>query len=1150
MDSIKTIRNNVALNCSTKPNIKPIDFVTLIIVELFGYLKTLNLCKDSQEFKGLIELVDNLNAFVGRQRFTKESLLKITQENIIDKHSIEELSTVVGNFPFYKFPDTLDGHMGFKAVSQNPPKLRDNYGTKEYVPFVENPYKKVEETPNNVEYTPVVKQEPTSEPITFIKDLGDSPEIQALKKFYNNLQCDTKYFWQWEISTEDYEKYKTLLEAVDFTLNTRKKVRFCAPQLALFIAEWYKREYNGNNSSSCLKTLGITTNLTQEIWENSGLKDCDLYRSEDSGHREWLYSMYRLGGFPIKYVNRVSRFSFMFDEIWGEDSINDTISDEQVVELTEGFEGNHVIQNSLISGSLHDYYRYLRNNGSMPIADTDTNKSPFKEFIEKLIEGKNNYFKNFIKHEWLLYLEPNDQMVYCDFVVRFGKKDGKCYIPYECLQYWNQYWNTPPAHTIDEFSIDVVAGQYRKSIRFSKTGSANNPFVGWTRENTITLPVQYDTDEEICIYLNTNGNQYLLDRPIKSEKSCQFYKTSSPYEWSSKTDNSSYIAILYDSSYYSCDDTGFNTSDKIFEDGGKEWKWLILTEEITLISSIGEEITYRPLNSSLEISFKILPNTIKYKNFRDVTYYWKQGEELLSQTLPLLRGKGFKVKYTPYNQDDAVFVLEKDYEVYFKQGEMARYELWTNECQPKQGFANIRVVYQNKGISTQRKVYYIPSKSLVVRDLENKQIIFNNKIKEIHYPSANGYSILKPDNNGVYSYKDDVINGYSTYNDTIDFIIGCPDKEYIILSIFRADPGKELFLINENKMLHRYDNSRKLVDIPIAQCHNFEIRTINDNGVSRTKCGRDVYIDYNFDVCRPTQQENHFDDTNNDIRYYIVKNLDSRNKIAGELRLETEPSQYRFLYWSMRADDNPIPLDFEYKEDTKVLTLNIKHLEKHKRGIIFQSLKGVSPRHYTKPIYTENSLYQKVEVKVKCFELAAEHGIPFQTFKCLRNMFGNSNTKEYIINFMKAFLDSRDWKLTHSDYKNLQRFASEFLFDWIMIPRSWWKAIMMNHLNKAECHGVICKFFRTAPYLTQADKQYLEQIIAVYWNTRVSEWTHRRDLRNTGNILMQCIRHSKGDYSCFDPDIDTATHIERLRSTHKASNNTYEKLYKLYFNTL
>ena len=58
-------------------------------------------------------------------------------------------------------------------------------------------------------------------------------------------------------------------------------------------------------------------------------------------------------------------------------SDQDTISEEQLFKLTQGFEGNQVVKNSLISGSLHEYYRYLRIQETMPIAESDMDKEPF-----------------------------------------------------------------------------------------------------------------------------------------------------------------------------------------------------------------------------------------------------------------------------------------------------------------------------------------------------------------------------------------------------------------------------------------------------------------------------------------------------------------------------------------------------------------------------------------------------------------------------------------------------------------------------------------------------------------------------------------------------------------------------------------------------
>ena len=87
--------------------------------------------------------------------------------------------------------------------------------------------------------------------------------------------------------------------------------------------------------------------------------------------------MYVQGGFPIKYTKRASRFAPLFDEIWGDDQRQDTISEEQLFKLTQGFDGNQVVKNSLISGSLHEYYRYLRIQETMPIAESDMDKEPF-----------------------------------------------------------------------------------------------------------------------------------------------------------------------------------------------------------------------------------------------------------------------------------------------------------------------------------------------------------------------------------------------------------------------------------------------------------------------------------------------------------------------------------------------------------------------------------------------------------------------------------------------------------------------------------------------------------------------------------------------------------------------------------------------------
>ena len=304
MDSIKTIRNNVALNCSTYSNIKPIDFVARIIVELLGYSKSLNSCKDSQEFKKLIVIVNNLHEFVGRQCFTKESLLKITIENFLDRLSLEELSMTVGNSPFYLFPDTIDGHMGFKTISQNPPKLRDNYGTSEYVPFSENLSKISEETSQDslsvrTEQTTNTHKSndiSTSSLTQNIATGSNIPTWDRWSRLYTSNR-DKEYFWQWRICKEDYDSLKSFLQSTLHNLSQSEALKHYSHHISLFCAEWYKREYCGYGGGlrpafSAIGCDHFNKKFASDLCE----------RSRITLRGSYINSLYAQGGLPWRYI--------------------------------------------------------------------------------------------------------------------------------------------------------------------------------------------------------------------------------------------------------------------------------------------------------------------------------------------------------------------------------------------------------------------------------------------------------------------------------------------------------------------------------------------------------------------------------------------------------------------------------------------------------------------------------------------------------------------------------------------------------------------------------------------------------------------------------------------------------------------------------
>lgn len=1159
MGIIKKTRTDVALNCSTMGEISPEEYAALVIVELLPAVGRIRKDEDSAEFRRLLNMLEALSKRVRRHHYSKDAMLSLVKGECLSGKSVYDLSEMIGNSAFCMFPTDENEPMFFRSVSRFPPALRSDYGDEPYVATADETTRMPSETADETTGTPSETAAPPrvkKEPVPASKGkLGDLPEIVALKRKYHELERpDERYIWKWRVSTEDYDDFKRLLLDVDFSSRTREKVRECAYQLCFYIAEWYKREYDGNDSDNCLTELGIEgSGLTEEIWKYSPRShDEQPYITEGTKFHEWLYSIYVLGGFPIKYTLRASRFSSLFDEIWGEDQNRDVISDDQLDEITRGFAGNQVVKNSLVSGSLHDYYRYLRKETTMPIAPSDLDKEPFASFIRNLQEGKRKYYEHYLKPTWLLYVDPHDGIIEGEVQVSFGRKDDNCYIPTECLS----YWNIPGAKTLDGFEIEVSdsSSGVKKSIRFSKTGPDDYPYAGWSRRNVVSLPVAVDDDCSIEVYLVTCDGRYRIGDTYAFGSSRQFYKTRQPYEWSSRTDNTSHTAVLFNPAELTLRDSSFLPEEKTFFDGGRVWDWLVLTEEVSLWYGSGESVKYAPRNSSLEIIFKKMPNTVKYTNFRDVVHHQFIDGEHLQTAVTLLKRNGFSIRYTPFGSEKPENVPLSKCSISYKRPGDTRFVAWDEANQPGQGVMQLRAIYDEKGVSATRLVYYLPQYTPIKRVTDGNLISFGQGLRDIYAPGAEEYVPLDRDAEDRPYYHDDIVKGYSPQSDTIPFIFGKPDDDHVTIDVYRSAECKELYLKGAQEPIKRYGQGTGIVDIPVILRGYFEVRTINSSGVSRVKCGEDVYLRYDLPI-----YENDYTDNEKGLRYYLAKRTvvnDTDNEAT--FVLETSPDQYRFFYWSMNMGEEPVSLGHKsYDPADKHLVIDISPLRKNNKGIIFQSLKGVTPRHYFGPILgnQRDSLYGRRKT-VQCFDVASEHNVPFVLFPCLKDLFLKKDVPFYLAKFWVELMESRNWKPTSRDLTNLHRFAYEFLFDWIMLPkfvwskrtREWIKLLLdekddsyRSMANRASGE-IMLNLFRTSPYVHKDDKMYLEKTIEKYRAFKPGAgWEFHRS-RRPENILAQCIRGNGSDYSCFDTDYEKR--LSNLKSLHE-DKALYEGLYRL-----
>lgn len=243
-----------------------------------------------------------------------------------------------------------------------------------------------------------VKLTDTMDP--YLKDMSVYAEKWGddLKNFGN------RYIWQWKIPGSDYLMLKNNLAIiVNKLLETQSNIKtslemldshqtvvlFCR-LVAVYCAEWFKREFNGNDrGNNALEDIGLNgLGLAKEIF-------CLAYGEKNvchaGKHREWLWSMYVQGGLPVNYIvqnNQNNQNNNMVDILAAYFTPGEHPSRE-LAEKDEVFRNQVMAQSDSIRFYL-DCLSALRQDGDVgwPISEADLSHEPFVSFREFVLEGK------------------------------------------------------------------------------------------------------------------------------------------------------------------------------------------------------------------------------------------------------------------------------------------------------------------------------------------------------------------------------------------------------------------------------------------------------------------------------------------------------------------------------------------------------------------------------------------------------------------------------------------------------------------------------------------------------------------------------------------------------------------------------------------
>jgi hypothetical protein len=435
--------------------------------------------------------------------------------------------------------------------------------------------------------------------------------------------------------------------------------------------------------------------------------------------------------------------------------------------------------------------------------------------------------------------------------------------------------------------------------------------------------------------------------------------------------------------------------------------------------------------------------------------------------LPVLFGRqGLEVRhYETRNAKEAIPIADYDLE-WMKNG---HYVDWNKE-EPTQGVHRLRITV--KGIVFNLRVYYVPFipteyfQEPIWRDFENRRIC----------TALNGVNDIDDNFEMLLDKRED---------ETRQLEIGSEDAK-ILIDVYRPVILREL---SQQGRIVSYFGKNENIEIPLINCHQFSLRDFSESGVKEYKLGASDTAFYGFTT---------FNDPAMASTNYTE--VQKASKIFPNVPLE-----YLNIYITKAIDQESDLWAWNYKDKPqKVNSAN----ELKGEGVVFQSLmENRSPRHYSMPVVKKSGWGGKnkqIDTNVlDCFITADKHKTYFFLFIPLIKCVHERRMIKDII--LPILLNNKGLEEYNNYFGPLYRFAMQFHFDWMLLPRSLWIS-EINAYAKDEDEKIILKnklvqFFENTHKATDERESFcLREFLDKYWT--FNKWPSVDGLANTALSLI------------------------------------------------
>jgi hypothetical protein len=862
---------------------------------------------------------------------------------------------------------------------------------------------------------------------------------ESLKQRLLSIDRFKPYVWKLRLTKDEYDELQTYVKDYNGAINQEYAIL-----AIIYIAEWYKRDYDGNVASP-LENISA-----ESLWKESGLgKESGLDTSEyrfvykAKKTSRWLESIFMLGGLPMSFIlhrndtKLLKALCTLYKDneasLEDDKDIINNIGRGKAVAFQESIHQYHSLYHflkTLLLGDAKELYAE---------EDLAEKSSLANQFIEAVKKAYDEVMREKFRLEWIIDYDPSSP--YMRRMVRLWLRPEEMGGLHQYLRFERAgTWKIPSLmqQRILRVSLQFKNGNEvvgnedirRTIMTFENSGQDDTGFeatgsVPWAILRTIpTVPF----DKIIVIITDDDGKAYEVQQfdDKKNKEYLQLWAMQSEVNrWSSICNSQAETAVVYSNYYELKSEEGIEYTSKPFYDKTngltEPWNFAIIPDHVVLQHGNDPEIKLWNRQGYIQFSPKLYTSVLLYKAGK-VRYMYNEEPEIYAEPETeewypaIFQRSDIKASHYPTldmkDQPDDLKIEKIEFKM-FNATNAEEYQDWTDDNKPDYGRLKLRLTM--KGDTKIYPILYLPSmlehgKDIpVVRDFENCCL---------HYVD---------NNNEVVQTKVDIALDKTPLNISMPLRVWGNDEEYVELDAIQPTLIKEVYL---DGRITKYLCEGETFILPYLLKDRISIHDFNREGHSEYECFNVGVLDEKGS----TQKWRDWDEESS------LKTKDETASIPEYIKLaygipKNNGNITKMLYWDYSEENPPKEVDLPFTDlkENSILFQDLRQINDNLDCIPPEKNDNLSSEDWDSAwdsVGKQEDNSKQDATLLHCYDIATKYKTYYFIFTPLLNM---DSEKDFIKNICIPLKRRQNGSLSEEDMQNLMRCATECGLDWTKI---------------------------------------------------------------------------------------------------------------------